>query len=78
MINLHYAHECPNIPELCSLASYNSRIILIKIETYYSQNYAGTLGSSLVVDTRLISDNLAMYGTLTNVSYGVMANDETN
>ena len=47
MINLHYAHECPNIPELCSLTSYNSRIILIKIETYYSQNYAGTLGSSL-------------------------------
>ena len=37
MINLHYAHECPNIPELCSLTSYNSRIILIKIETYYSQ-----------------------------------------
>ena len=48
MINLHYAHECPNIPELCSLTSYNSKIILIKIETYYSQNYAGTLGSSLV------------------------------
>ena len=47
MINLHYAHECPNIPELCSLTSYNSRIILIKIETYYSLNYAGTLGSSL-------------------------------
>ena len=49
MINLHCAHECPNIPELCSLTSYNSRIILIKIETYYSQNYAGTLGSSLTV-----------------------------
>ena len=31
MINLHYAHECPNIPELCSLTSYNSRIILIKL-----------------------------------------------
>ena len=37
-----------NIPELYSLTSYNSRIILIKIETYYSQNYAGTLGSSLL------------------------------
>ena len=48
MINLHYAHECPNIPELCSLTSYNSKIILIKIEAYYFQNYAGTLGSSLV------------------------------
>ena len=47
MINLHYAHECANIPELCSLISYNSRIILIEIETYYSQNYASTLGSSL-------------------------------
>ena len=48
MINLHYAHECPNISELCSLTSYNSRIIFIKIEAYYSQNYAGTLGSSLI------------------------------
>jgi len=27
--------------------SYNSRIILAKIVTYFSQNYAGTLGSSL-------------------------------
>jgi len=27
--------------------SYNSRIILAKIATYYSQNYAGTLGASL-------------------------------
>ena len=29
-------------------ASYNSRIILTEIATYYSQNYAGTLGSSLL------------------------------
>ena len=49
MINLHYAHECPNITELCLLTSCNSRIILIKIEIYYSQNYAGTLGSSLII-----------------------------
>jgi len=34
----YYAHECPIIPEL----------IPIKIATYYSQNYAGILGSSLV------------------------------
>ena len=35
----NYAHKCPNIPELCSLTSYNF--------TYYSPNYASTLGSSL-------------------------------
>ena len=38
MINLHYAHECPNIPELFS---FKLRPII------YSQNYACTLGSSL-------------------------------
>ena len=42
---MHYAHEYPNISELCSLTSYNS---ITKIETYYSQNYVGTLGSSLI------------------------------
>ena len=29
----------------------NSRIILIKIATYYSQNYAGILGSGLSYDS---------------------------
>ena len=68
MINLHYAHECPNIPELCSLTLYNSRIILIKIETYYSQNYAGTLGSSLfeVVELNLYKIDLSFNITRLN------------
>ena len=35
MINLHYAHECPNIPELCSLTFYNSRIILKIMPAHY-------------------------------------------
>jgi len=37
----------PIILALCSWMFYNSRIIPIKIVTYYPQNYAGTLGSSL-------------------------------
>ena len=32
---------------------YNSRIILIKIATYYSQNYAGILGSGLLAGSQL-------------------------
>jgi len=36
----YYAHECPNI-------------ILAKIATYYSQNYAATLGSSLAAGHQL-------------------------
>ena len=39
----------PIILVLCSWMSYNSKIILAKIATYHSQNYAGTLGSSLVI-----------------------------
>ena len=31
----------------------NSRIILIKIATYYSQNYAGILGSGLDTYTKI-------------------------
>ena len=37
----HYAHESPIILEL----------FLLKLQpTYYSQNYAGTLGSSLIIE----------------------------
>jgi len=40
LLFLYYVCKCPQ---------YNSRIISIKIATYYSQNYAGILGSSLVI-----------------------------
>ena len=36
--------------------SYNPRIILIKIATYYSQNYAGILGSGLSYNVLLYRD----------------------
>ena len=47
----HYIYplQLPNILVLCLSMSYNSRIILIKIATYYSQNYAGILGSGLLL-----------------------------
>ena len=33
---------------MLSQTSYNSRIVLTKMDTYYSPNYASTLGSSLI------------------------------
>ena len=37
----HHAHKRPKILKLCLRVSYNSGIILSKMFTYYSQNYAG-------------------------------------
>ena len=42
--------SCPKRPEilkLCLRVSYNSRIILSKMFTYYSQNYDGIIGAGL-------------------------------
>jgi len=49
MIIVFYSHKHPIILKLCQQVSYNSRIILTKSVTYYSQNYSGIIGSSLVV-----------------------------
>ena len=46
-----------NVPYFQNYA-HNSRIILTKIATYYSQNYAGTLGSSLSI---MIMSSSTMY-----------------
>ena len=40
----------PKILKLCLRVSYNSGIILSKMFTYYSQNYAGIIGAGLTVD----------------------------
>ena len=44
----HYAKKRPKILRLCLRVSYNSGIILSKMFTYYSQNYAGIIGAGLI------------------------------
>ena len=43
----HHAQKRPNILKLCLRVSYYSGIILSKMFTYYSQNYAGIIGAGL-------------------------------
>ena len=43
----HHAQKRPKILKLCLRVSYNSGIILSKMFTYYSQNYAGIIGTGL-------------------------------
>ena len=43
----HHAQKRPKILKLCLRVSYNSGIILSKMFTYYSQNYAGIIGAGL-------------------------------
>ena len=43
----HHTQKRPKILKLCLRVSYNSRIILSKMFTYYSQNYAGIIGAGL-------------------------------
>ena len=43
----HHAQKQPKILKLCLRASYNSGIILSKMFTNYSQNYAGIIGAGL-------------------------------
>ena len=45
----HHAQKGPKILKLCLRVSYNSGIILSKMLTYYSQNYAGIIGAGLPV-----------------------------
>ena len=40
----HHAQKRPKILKLCLRVSHNSGIILSKMFTYYSQNYAGVIG----------------------------------
>ena len=44
----HHAQKLPKILKLCLRVSYNFGIILSKMFTYYSQNYAGIIGAGLV------------------------------
>ena len=43
----HHAQKRPKILKLCLRVSNNSGIILSKMFTYYSQNYAGIIGAGL-------------------------------
>ena len=45
---LKHAQKPPNILKLCLRVSYYSGIILSRMFTYYSQNYAGIIGAGLV------------------------------
>jgi len=45
---IDYSHGHPIILKLCPERSYYSRIILMKLATYYSQNYTDTLGAGLM------------------------------
>ena len=45
----HHAQKQPKILKLCLRVSYNSGIILSKMLTYYSQNYAGIIGTGLTI-----------------------------
>ena len=42
----HHAQKRPKILKLCLRVSYISGIILSKMFTYYSQNYAGIIGAT--------------------------------
>ena len=52
----HHAHKRPKILKLCLRVSYNSGIILSKMFTYYSQNYAGIIGAGLFSTLTEITD----------------------
>ena len=53
----HHAQKQPKILKLCLQVSYNSGIILSKMFTYYSQNYAGIIGAGLLTaDQREVYD----------------------
>ena len=45
----HHAQKRPNILKLCLRVSYYSGIILSKMFTYYSQNYAAIIGAGLAI-----------------------------
>ena len=45
----HHAQKRPKILNLCLRVSYNSGIILSKMFTYYSQNYAGIIGVGIIL-----------------------------
>ena len=45
----HHAQKRPKILKLCLRVSYNSGIIFSKMFTYYSQNYAGIIGTGLTM-----------------------------
>ena len=45
----HHAQKKPKILKLCLRVSYNSGIILSKMFTYYSPNYAGIIGAGLLI-----------------------------
>ena len=45
---LKHAQKQPKTLKLCLRVSYNPGIILSKMFTYYSQNYAGIIGAGLV------------------------------
>ena len=61
IILLHSVILDPGNSFLYLYASYYSSIILTKFVTYYSQNYAGIIGSGLLCDDNLV---LAMYSQL--------------
>ena len=44
----HHVQKRPKILKLCLRVSYNSRIILSKMFTYYSQNCASIIGAGLI------------------------------
>ena len=46
-VGQYLKHHAPKILKLCLRVSYNSGIILSKMFTYYSQNYAGIIGAGL-------------------------------
>ena len=46
---LYHVRECLIILMLCLWTSYYSRIMLAKLVTYNSQNYAGILGAGLIM-----------------------------
>ena len=56
---IFFNHACnyPIILELCFEVSYNFRIMVRKLVTYNSQNYAGTLGSDLEAGSINLSIN---------------------
>ena len=62
----HHAQKRPKILKLCLRVSYISGIILSKMFTYYSQNYAGIIGAGL--DCDLICENLEI-STFTNTQF---------
>ena len=56
----HHAQKRPKILKLCLQVSYNSGIILSKMFTYYSQNYAGIIGAGLVTSRLTLASCMIM------------------